>query len=190
MSKSEESSSRQKQEDAPPAFDVIPKKVIATIDRKNYPIIAMNEEESDLWMSFRLKTHWRQLTLFRQINAKVLGAMYASPDQRMTIDEDINLLTREWITVNNVLVARALRFKIENLTKENIELIQGLSEGQKLSIIILQDRVNNLDIIKVLSDASKNLSEIEKSSYEPVATNSKVLSKRFSKKLEKKKKKR
>lgn len=151
-----------KQEEGPPVFDLRPKTAIVSIDGKNYPVSAMEQSEAEEWMSLRVSTHWRQLVLFRQLSSKVNSAFSLDKDDRNKLDEDIHSLTRQWITLNNILVSKSLGFDTSNLTKEQIDLVHSLDENSKIKILAIQDRLNGLDLINVLADIDSKLSKARK----------------------------
>lgn len=142
-------------------LNVSPDRVGVIIDGQSYPVVGMSEKPGQVWMELRMMAHWRQIVLFRQINSKILGAIHTDADKRSDIDGDIANLTREWITINNHLVVQALGFDLENLTEEAVNLVTGLSEPEKAKIIILQDKMNGLDILKKLAEVSNDIAKAQ-----------------------------
>lgn len=109
------------------------------------------------WMTERLMYQWRKLVLFQKIESTVVGSI---PNSLVDIelqerkrrdndrDEYLYTLTGEWVTLENVLVAHALRLEDPN----EAEFIRSISGVDKLKIINIQDRLNGFDVIQKMTE--------------------------------------
>lgn len=105
------------------------------------------------WVELRLATYYRQIIVFRKISAKVQsGSLSRNKDERLLTDNDLSEIAHEWITLSNYLTAIALGFNVDNPKDDESEIIKSLSENEKTKIIMIQDKVNGLDMLSILAE--------------------------------------
>ena len=171
-----------------------PSSITISVNDREFIISGMNDEFSQQWTTSRLMSYWRNLVISRQIKAKI-SEVGISSDKENERDEFLNRLSGEWITLNNVLVAQALRIT-DPLEAEFVKNLDFIGKNQILSI---QDKLNGLDILNELAkvDNALRTSQIMQEAIEKAALEQKEeeisrprkLSKKIGKKTKKKAKK-
>lgn len=105
------------------------------------------------WGDLRLMYQWRKVVVFKNIDALVLGAEAAirvEPTQATidTIDDRLCQVHAEWLQLENVLVAYAL--KLTALV--DVNWVKSIPQVEKHKVIGLQDRLNGHDMINHLRE--------------------------------------
>lgn len=133
-------------------------------------------KELSNWMTNRLMYQWRKLVIFNKIEATLIGATAVDENQSTAIkkkkdserDAYLKELTGDWLLLENVLVASALKIT-DPKHSQWIKSIPGL---EKLKIINLQDRLNGFDVIqkmmeiKNFHDSAKRVQDLQEKQAE------------------------
>ncbi len=182
-------------------FEVKRDAILLKIRDKEFLITGMNDQESEIWTTSRLMVFWRNIVVFRQMSATVSGSIIdlkhsdkseAEKDaEEILRDKHINKLASEWATLNNSLVATALKI----VDPDDIEFIKTLDKSEKLQIITAQDQLNGLDLmhkiaeIEKVANANKALQDaIDRRAEEKIEEEYLLKPKKLSKKVAKKRK--
>lgn len=129
------------------------KNISVSIDKVKYNIHPMHGDMLREWMEIRLATYYRQIIIFRNISAKVhSGSLSKNKEDRLNFDKELSEVAHEWITLSNYLTAISLGFSVDNPEESETEIVKSLSENEKTKIIMIQDKVNGLDMLSVLAE--------------------------------------
>lgn len=155
-----------------PITILAPQKAKVVIDEKPYLLVSMSDETGSEWLRYRLYCHYRQIICFSKqssiMSSAALQSASLKPEDIAEYNIQLDHLTEEWITINNVSCAISIKHGNPSFDDAAIiSLVKSLSTKEKNTLIAIQDKLNGLDIIKELAaKQDEKTIDIEKISVE------------------------
>lgn len=143
------------------AIVIAPIEKVISVNGRDFTFKSMGGEEAHNWMSMRLMSWWRQIFTFRKLRANVyFGAFCAGEDsienendikEKLPTDDRLAKICSDFLSIQNHLVAKALGI----YNPEESVFVRTLGLHEKNMILAIQDKLNGMDIVKLLESYEK-----------------------------------